>query len=48
VVPYPKVKAVVGAAGGKEAESKVPTFGDEYVASGEWLCMCELVIRFAE
>jgi hypothetical protein len=48
VVPYAKVKALVGADGGKEAESKVPTFGDEYVASGEWLCMCELVIRFAE
>jgi hypothetical protein len=48
VVPYAKVKVVVDTGGREEAESKVPALGDEYVSVGEWLCMCKLVIRFAE
>jgi hypothetical protein len=48
VVPYAKVKALVGAGRGKEAESKGSALGDEHVTMGEWLCLCELVIGFAE
>jgi hypothetical protein len=38
----------MGADRGEEAESKVPALGDECITMGEWLCMCELVIGFAE
>jgi hypothetical protein len=48
VVPYAKVKAVVDACGREEAESKIPALGDEDVSVGEWLCMCKLVVGFAE
>ena len=43
MVPDSYVHTVSGIGGGEEAESEVPTVGDEHVSWEQWLCLCQSV-----